>query len=390
MKIKEHYSLLIVTTIPVKLIEDNFYSLDLWCKDISVNAKYVDKIGIICPESQYIKGSLVKVPSDIEVNVINTLFSLKIIKSIVERYDVIQLAGGRPFWQSFNEFLILLYAKKIGKLVLFSISSNRVKLTLLNSSGKNSLKKFKAKLVASSIYLTQKIYSKYSDGVLLVGDSLKTKLGINNSNTYIGLASWINEDDIIAKEIIQKKLTNLPSYVIPKLCICARLEVMKGIHIAIEALVILRDKYNITPMLSIYGEGPELNNLKNLAKELKVTSQVDFRGYISYGSAFYKEISNYDLMLLTNLSDEQPRLIFDAISQGVIPICPNTPPYKSVGLDSKLLYDQGSSVDLARIIQSYTDKHLLSEMTNLSRLVLEKCTIDEMHLNRSNWIKELL
>jgi glycosyltransferase involved in cell wall biosynthesis len=384
------YTLLIVTPLPVKIVNDDLYALDLWCKDIDVNLKYIKKLGIICPKSEKINGSLEKIPTSIDVHIMDNLLTLKTMANIMDKYDVIQLSGGRPFWQCYKDFYILFYAKKAKKKVIFSISSNRVKLTLLNSEGKNKLKQFKARIVSRSIYYTQKFFNRYADGVMLVGESLKITLGITNNNTHINLASWINKDDIISKQEQRDKFTGLSQTFVPQLCVCTRLERMKGVHLAIEVLAELRNKYGLTAMLSIYGEGPELDNLKQQVDELQLLEQVKFLGVVAYGSDFFNEIRKYELMLLTNLSDEQPRLIFDAISQGVIPVCPNTMPYKNAGLNENILYQKGDAVDIARLIHMFTNKNYLVENIKSLLTLLDNSTIDAMHIKRVQWVKGLL
>jgi glycosyltransferase involved in cell wall biosynthesis len=193
----------------------------------------------------------------------------------------------------------------------------------------------------------------------------------------------------LAEDIIFKQLLERPSILVPKLCICARLEKMKGVHIAIEALLLLKQEYQLQPILIIFGHGEEREALESLSNELGVRDQVKFLGYVSYGKDFFEAIQTYDLMLMTNLSDEQPRLVFDAISQGLIPISPNTLVYKDVGLDDALLYRQASASDLAKKILLYTDKDLLVEEIRKSRKLLRKATIGQMHFHRNKWIQSL-
>lgn len=385
-----NYSLLIVSQIPVQNINNEFHSLDLWCKDINANSKVVNGLGIFCPITESTEKGVGIIDPCIEIYSLDSSISLDIFESVIKKYDVIQLGAGRPFWHCRSEFLALFYAKKNSKFTIYSISSNRVKLTLLNAAGKSFLKQSKQKIIALSIYLTQRFFSRYSDGVILVGSGLKAGLGVSNKNIHIGLASWINKEDILAEGLIKKRLMALSNGFMPRLCICTRLEKMKGVHLAIEALSILKNEWDFCPGLSIYGAGSEKGDLEKLVKENALQNQVVFMGTVAYGEIFFTEIRQYDLMLLTNLSDEQPRLIFDAISQGLLPVCPNTAVYKAAGLDDKLLYKQNSAVDLAAIVRSFTSKALFSEMVELSGLLLKISTIEKMHLNRVNWVKELL
>jgi len=387
------YSILIISHIPVYKIseEDCYYSLDLWCKDVNANSKVVSKLAIFCPilESYGDDVIVTKLDSRIKVHKLNNLIYLKEFKEIISQYDVIQIGAGKPFWKYKYEFLAIIYARIQSKCFIYSISSNRVKLTLLNSEGGGS-KEVKGRINSFSIYLTQKIFSKYSTGVLLVGNGLKLALGINNNNIHVGLASWIEKQDILPVSILDKKLSELPSYLLPELCVCTRLEKMKGVHLAIEALDSLKRKYDFKPRLKIYGIGPEKENLTILVNQLELQEQVSFMGVVRYGVDFFKEIRQYNLMLLTNLSDEQPRIIFDAISQGVLPICPNTNVYQSTGLDGGLLYKQGSAIELAERIKAFTDKTFFVNMINLSRPLLDNSTVEAMHTNRANWVKGLL
>lgn len=389
IKFMSSYSLLIVSQIPVQKINDVFYSLDLWCKDINTNAKSIKKLGLLCPISK-VDTSLERVDTDIIIYSFERAVTLTMIDSVIQEYDVVQLGAGRPFWHCRNEILAFFYAKKYGKSIIFSISSNRVKSTLLNSADKPFLKKLKGQILALSISLTQKFFSKYSDGVLLVGHGLKDELSIKNKHIHIATASWVTEEDVIADSEIQAKLSLLPPIFTPRLCIFTRLEKMKGVHLAIEMLALLKSKYNFFPILSIYGKGPERESLEELANELDLLGQVLFKGTVSYGVPFFNEIKQYDLILLTNLGDEQPRLIFDSISQGVLPICPNTDVYKATGCQEDLLYMQGSATSLAEIVKSVEDKIMFSKMIWSYRKLLASYTIDEMHAKREIWIKGLL
>jgi len=308
----------------------------------------------------------------------------------VREYDVVQIAGGKPLWKSFNEIVALYFAKKYGKKIILSISSNRVKLTLLNAEGASYLKRLKAKIIANSIFYTQRFLSRYVDGVLLIGNALRKELKIENENIHEGLASWINDEDILSEEVILNQLSARKPTLVPRLCICTRLEKMKGVHIAIEALSILKNEKQLQPMLAIYGHGEEREALESLADELGVKNQIEFKGYVSYGKEFFEAIQQYDLMLMTNLSDEQPRLVFDALSQGLIPISPNTSVYKKIGFDDTLLYKQGSALDLAKNILQYTDKVLFIEELCNARKLLGQATIGQMHFHRNQWIQNLL
>jgi glycosyltransferase involved in cell wall biosynthesis len=119
------------------------------------------------------------------------------------------------------------------------------------------------------------------------------------------------------------------------MCVATRLEPMKGVHLAVEALRILRPRMGEhAPILSILGEGRERENLDRLVRDHGLADRVRFADTFSYPDPFLAQIGRHDLRLLTNLNDEQPRVIFDAISQGLAPICPDSRPYRELGIDA--------------------------------------------------------
>jgi hypothetical protein len=148
---------------------------------------------VFCPLSSVIKQTVEKIPENINITLPDRLICFKKIKTQVKKYDVIQIHGGKPFWKSLNEVAALYYAKKYRKTIIFGISSNRVKLTLLNALGNGYIKRLKSKVIASSIFHTQRFFSRHVNGVLLVGNALRKELALENENIHEGLASWIND-----------------------------------------------------------------------------------------------------------------------------------------------------------------------------------------------------
>lgn len=57
-----------------------------------------------------------------------------------------------------------------------------------------------------------------------------------------------------------------------------RLIPIKGVQYILKALKLLKDKYNLTPIFTIIGDGPYRNELQDLVKSLKIDNQVIFRG----------------------------------------------------------------------------------------------------------------
>lgn len=80
-----------------------------------------------------------------------------------------------------------------------------------------------------------------------------------------------------------------------------RLIPVKGVQYILEALKLLKDKYDLKPNLKIIGKGPYMSELEKISNDLKVNEQVTFAGYVSqeeliesYQSAKIAVLPSYD------------------------------------------------------------------------------------------------
>ena len=111
---------------------------------------------------------------------------------------------------------------------------------------------------------------------------------------------------------------------------------------------------------------------------------------VSYPEPFLSILNGMDLVLLTNLSDEQPRLVFDALSQGCIPVCPATPAYRNLGLDERVFYQQGSAEDLSRAILRLSDMGVRRQLQEQMSAAATRFTIETMHRKRAEWLLQII
>lgn len=88
----------------------------------------------------------------------------------------------------------------------------------------------------------------------------------------------------------------------------ARLDGVKNIKMTIRAAQKLSETRRDVLFL-IAGDGEELNDLKKLAKELKVEDMIVFLGFVKENMSFFNAI---DLNILTSLSESFPYVILEA------------------------------------------------------------------------------
>lgn len=126
-----------------------------------------------------------------------------------------------------------------------------------------------------------------------------------------------------------------------------RLEPVKGVDIAIRALVALD-----TPRptrLFVIGSGPERDSLADLARELGVAEQVSFLGF---RANVYDYIAHADVLLMPSHHEGLPYTLLEALSLGTPVIASRVGGLAEVLVDrhTALLVDPASPIAIAKAI----------------------------------------
>ena len=140
-------------------------------------------------------------------------------------------------------------------------------------------------------------------------------------------ASWIDEavvlDDVAAQAQWQARCTAQPRVL--KLLFAGRLEEDKGVRVMLQAMQGLRGDGATRLELSIIGAG----ELEGLCREHAARSdervQVRLLSPVAYGAPFFELLRSHDAVLVPNLADEQPRIVYDAYSQALPVLASATP-----------------------------------------------------------------
>ncbi|MGE5609505.1 MAG: glycosyltransferase [Bacillota bacterium] len=364
--------------------------MDLWVRDLSAQVRVVRRFCLVAPVTTQLMAHLAPLPSGVHVIARDELDASteSHLAAVLSDYDVVQVHGGRPSWQSHLEARLISAARRQKRCTIYGISSDRARTALLNAEGGSLLRRAKASIVANSIRRTQRRQALACDGLFLIGEGLAKSYGYGHHNIHIDIASWINRDDILNDASLHEKYS-VPSVL--RLCVASRLEPMKGVHLAVQALKHLHCKNAAgSPSLAIMGNGPELDTLRNLGSGLGLSQHISFRGTYAYGKPFYEALRQFDLLLMPNLNDEQPRVIFDAIAQGVLPVCPNLPAYLALGIDSKLIYQAGDPESMAEVVQGLQSPEVRMELLRVIRPLAHHHTLERMHEERAEWIRQTI
>ncbi len=129
--------------------------------------------------------------------------------------------------------------------------------------------------------------------------------------TFVQNIGFENEIYVINNgvEIKQIEKVTLENKII-KLVVVSRLVNQKNIDIVIKAVKRIEDK-NI--LLNIIGDGPEVNNLKNLVKEKSLNKRVNFIGKIK-NSELHNYLEDADIFIQASNYEGLPHSILEAIN----------------------------------------------------------------------------
>ena len=383
------YSLALLSSIPVVRRAGHFETLDLWARDIETQATHTSRLFLICPirtEAPANWPSVAPLPPGTEVFSSSELGSSDLCAAVAG-CDVVQVPGNHGWSDAGAARWMIRVARQNGAKSIVGISSNRARAAVLNARRGSPVSSLKGLLDYASIRFSQHRLTRTADAAFIVGEGLRPLVSGKCRHLHVSIASWIRQTDLDAAA----SAPGVASHILAnRLCVAARLERMKGTNLAIEALAALVEAEECSNLqLTILGAGPERDALEQQARSANVAQRVVFAGVKAYPDEFLSELRKHGWVILTNLSDEQPRLVFDAISQGCVPVCPRTRAYESLGLPDEVLYRQGNSVDLAQTIRRLRNEPerflaLRTKMLGIAR----RFTLEAMHAARASWIEK--
>jgi glycosyltransferase involved in cell wall biosynthesis len=145
--------------------------------------------------------------------------------------------------------------------------------------------------------------------------------------------------------------------------------------------------------LDILGEGALRNECESAAAELKGITAVNVLGTVPYGAPLFSVIRQYDAVVVPSISDEQPRIVFDAYSQAVPVLASDTPGLRSCVKSGEVdLFAAPNDVSALASLLKYAAEHR-SELRQLGLLSLtyaHTMTHQEMHRQRATLLQAMM
>lgn len=198
---------------------------------------------------------------------------------------------------------------------------------------------------------------------------------------YVVNASWIDDervlDEAAARASWADKLSPQPAL---KCLFVGRLVEEKGVPTMLEAFAMLGPMEDIS--LDILGDGPLLEVCRSRYGQ---RDAIRFLGSMPYDDAYFALLRNYHVLIVPGISDEQPRVIYDAYAQVLAVVASDTPGNRACVEEgvSGTLFTAGSAAVLAaclRACRSDLERCAAMAMKGLERA--RRHTHRQMHAER--------
>jgi len=156
----------------------------------------------------------------------------------------------------------------------------------------------------------------------------------------------------------------------------------KGIKFLLQALSLMKEK-NI--FLNLIGPGDEITSYSRLSESLGLGKRVVFHGYLNNDDSLFTFYRNADIFILPSFSEGMPRVLYEAMSQGVPVITTpvNSIPYLFEDGKDCLFTQPGNAEDMSeKIHRLIHEKNLNSYLANNAYKTIEpifKETAAEQH-----------
>lgn len=231
--------------------------------------------------------------------------------------------------------------------------------------------------------------------VICTQDEYRQSLvGPKHPQAFVIPASWIDEKDVLSEQEAGEKWDEKLGSSDGRLNILfvGRLTPEKGLLVLLEAMRHLSSR-SVPISLGILGEGPLREQCEQVASELTHGATVKVLGTVAYGAPLFQLIRGYDAVVVPSISDEQPRIVFDALSQAVSVIASDTAGLRSCVPDGEagLLVKPNDVSALARVLSdAVADRAKLKRLGIQSLLHARAMTHQDMHRQRAGLLQAMI
>lgn len=382
----------------VKTQSGQIFCDPLWAKDLKLHLGYINNFQICCP---VVYSNAVQGLEDVTMYGIKHIFELKedyglisVVKNLFPNFVGVMKAckgaciahsGGAGWAFPLSFYLFLLKPFFSFQWVVVIESSD----WMLSKNEKPTFRKF----------INHHIHKVILSGCLRQADARiftqsyyrKFFLQEERDRTLIAPATWIDETNLVSPEVVKKRYLERKGKMI-QMIFPARLVEDKGVFVLFDAIEYLKSM-GVNVQITIMGSGELDKDCKAFALKKFGNVKVVYREPVEYGNEFFNALCSYDMVLVPNLKEEQPRIVFDAFSQGLGVIASDTSGILDVTIDgvNAVICKRGDSKSLAKAICSVIERpDLLFQMGISGLRYAGGKTHLQMHLDRQLFFGSVL
>jgi len=314
---------ILFTRIPIVINEQGQRFTDpLWVKDLELHLRYIENFGICCPveKSQKVEG--LQSISHLNIKWFHALKKDHGLASVLKNFlpnfiSVINACKHARIVHSDGAgwaFPLSFYLLPLKPVFRFQwVMAIESSFWMLGQGDARTLRKLiehhvhslvlkRCLRLANARIFTQSFYKEYF-------------LGGDNRHTLINPASWLDKKYMATPEAVRQRFQGRGNRTL-NLLYPSRLVIDKGVVVVLDAIEQLEVE-GVDVTLTIMGDGDLNAHCRRFAAEHRGAVEVTFINAVDYGKDFFTIIAQHDWVLVPTLKQEQPRIIFDAFSQGV-------------------------------------------------------------------------
>jgi glycosyltransferase involved in cell wall biosynthesis len=219
---------------------------------------------------------------------------------------------------------------------------------------------------------------------------LRDLLPPGSPRAYVTPATWLNEEWILSEEAARACWDAKGGPV--RMLFAARMLPQKGVSVLLDAIRSAADA-GTDVAFSIIGSGPMREDCVAAARSLAGRAAVTVLDEVPYGEPFLDLLRGFDAALVPSLSDEQPRIAYDALSQAVPVIGSSTGGIGEVvesGVSGRLSPPGDVDALTRSILWAGRDRAELREMGLRGPAAVRDATHQAMHRNRHKILRRAL
>jgi glycosyltransferase involved in cell wall biosynthesis len=219
---------------------------------------------------------------------------------------------------------------------------------------------------------------------------LQQLLSAGSPRAYVTPATWLNEEWILGEGEAVEHWDAKTGRV--RMVFAGRLVPEKGVSVLLAAIRAAAEA-GADAEFAIIGSGLLRDECVAAARSLAGKAELVVLDEVPYGTPFLNLLRGFDAVLLPSLSDEQPRIVFDALAQAIPVVGSATGGIREVvesGVNGRLSPPNDVGALAESLVWASRDRARLRELGLRGPASVRHSTHEAMHRNRHRILRQAL